>query len=134
MDFKGSGARMSAARWRPWLASCVMGPDLMAPVGQTSSQARGSPKGRSRPGVWQNVHFSILPATADNCGALNGQAQTQNPQPMQVSSSTATMPSSALLVIALTGQAGRHGASAASGSCVGEREREDRECAFVGER
>ena len=40
--------------------------------------------GRSFPGVWQKLHFSILPATAESCGALNGQAQAQKPQPMHL--------------------------------------------------
>ena len=63
------------------------------------------------PGVEQKLHFSILPAAADSCGALNGQAQVQNPQPMHLSWSTTTTPSSTFLVMAETGQAVLHGAS-----------------------
>ena len=88
-----------------------MGPDRMAPVGQISSQARGMSSGRSLPGVWQKLHFSIFPDPADNCGAPKGQAQAQNPQPMHLFGSTVTMPFAALLLIADTGQAVWHGAS-----------------------
>src|ERR1039457_3580970 len=88
-----------------------MGPDWMAPVGQISSQALGIPRGRTLPGVWQKLHFSILPAVADNCGAPNGQAQAQKPHPMHLLGSTVTMPFSALLLIAETGHAVLHGAS-----------------------
>ena len=88
-----------------------MGPERIAPVGQISSHARGRWSGRSRPGVWQKLHFSIFPARAESWGALNGHAQVQNPQPMHLSGSTTTIPSSARLVIAVTGHAVRHGAS-----------------------
>jgi hypothetical protein len=83
----------------------------MAPVGQISSQARGISNGRSIPGVWQKLHFSIFPLLEDNCGALKGHAQVQNPHPMQVFWFTFTIPFSASLLIAPTGHASLHGAS-----------------------
>jgi hypothetical protein len=67
--------------------------------------------GRSLPGVWQKLHFSIFPASAVNCGAPNGQAQAQKPQPMHLFGSTVTIPFSALLLIADTGHALLQGAS-----------------------
>jgi hypothetical protein len=63
------------------------------------------------PGVWQKLHFSILPAAADNWGAPNGQAHAQNPHPMHLFGSTVTSPFCALLLIAETGHAVLHGAS-----------------------
>ncbi len=88
-----------------------MGPERIAPVGQISSHARGMSRGLALPGVWQKLHFSILPAVAESCGAPNGHAQAQNPQPMHLFWSTVTIPFSALLLIAETGHAERHGAS-----------------------
>src|ERR1700687_1234775 len=112
-----AGSPWRAALWRTAaflrssVASTFIGPEKIAPVGQISSHARGMSKGRSFPGVWQKLHFSIFPATAESCGAPNGQAQAQNPQPMHLFWSTVTMPFSALLLIADTGQAVLQGAS-----------------------
>ncbi len=80
-------------------------------MGQISSHARGMSRGRALPGVWQKLHFSILPAAADSCGAPKGHAHAQNPQPMHLFWSTVTMPLAPLFEMAPTGQAVRQGAS-----------------------